>query len=1593
MTSVQQLSTELSNLISESKRRNPDIRHSSEFISPFLLACQSRNAKYSAIAVQCLNKLIVSRSLPVTKLDLVLDAFVEATHLAVEIQLKVLQSLPFFFQSYSIFINDEILSKLLLVCSMLQGSNKMATVVNTASATFLQLISLAFEKVNDEDKSIKDEEKIHQVPIDNNDSVLTAPCAYDAQRIFLDLCTLIEHHKPSFLRSNYITEDFGFELLESVIRQNKLLFLTHVELGFLLRTRVAPILLRFLTSSKDFTIMVRISRLIYLLISECFPILKIECEVILSLLTHILLKEAASPYWKKVLALEVYGKIFKDFKLVKSVFEEYDNNQEELRKQVINDYFEACLLIVNEHKGLLNTGEIIQPPPLANAQPQSPLAGQSQPPGSSSSAIDSTYGLSVQKASIKVPFIDSLDKQDPPSASETYILYLIFTSFTLFCEGICSYSLELSSNVDPEQSILFLSSSSFGDNVQMKANFEVVRNMVGKNFAVLKQLYEIHLYSTLDNELFQKLIRSLQKLCHATAILDVVKIRDEILMLISKSALNLTGKSGFQHKNLLSFSETIVGTISSTINHAASSLGGTSQLFYTRNVNSRNIVCFRVLASLGVSLGSVLKDKWKVIIITLQWLDYYLNGSSDFSKDLPAAPTQLTPQDMISIEHSKKKLVESINTQSASTFYEIVKAVVDLSLDLSERPGSSSQGIAPILEGILRPCSYNKTYYVDEMTVLAKINPQKFLIISDKNWQFVNEFYINLVINRKLPNDFRLLVSKGFDAMCSECAISGLQKETQDSRRLETEGKVLNALNSFSKSLTKLPASTELSVVNCETEIHLQTLGTLRDLVDRFGTGFVKYWDVVFMVLNTPFDIIMGDRESAELYHEAMLKENIMLVLSTCFETMKLILDEFLHSLPQSQIKVAIDCLFNFVCQSFDQNISFNAISYFWLISDYSKEKTASPTSATVKLLESQVRNEDDLVLAVSQGDGFEDGQQLFESLWVYLLLKLAVVSHDERTQVRNGSIQTFFSIVDSHGFQLPSWNLVYELVLEPVIISVDINALSSTPESSQKDAIESMGLVMNGLSKLYLTFFMDFSKTSLRLEKFWNGLISHFTSLLKLNWVDLDYKIFKSFNDVTAGFVSPDRTGLLIVPPESISQEFYTFWANVTISYNLTNGNLYQESLTALMESMPALLKIAESIMDLVKFERVLWMLNSCVRYPILPELQKDEERCTELQRSVIKNLKSMTFQDWRYRSLFVQQLNMIVILPFSTRNKIKKKLGDRLMGKDQIPSFVAVSYEAIELLKIQMEDTSDFVELLNDKCILKVYRALLEPAQLKALGSKKGRKALWMESIDTLSLLTQKVVALLDDSNPDNEKISESIKEQVWPLVLETLSSCLSYKEDNEEYESYDITKYEEIKGVFLPVLHQKSVSENLLEELISRIWSTSFLYAIDDFDSMILSESKSPHEVSSKLAQFDFNSTYGSTMSLTRLPRNRIATACLRDLIVTCCPPDDTKSTALLAEKTLPYFVSRTALVLRKFILDQSLLNREPLPKVQQLELVTVLGGLVEVLATRNESTRTELLVLYPLLVKCAVIGHKVAGAQPLLGQILTQFHNKQ
>src|SRR3569833_816862 len=124
------------------------------FVFLFFVVCGTKNAKFTEIAIVCLQRLIVICVIPRPMLNQVLEALSEATTAGLDVQLKILQALPSLLQNYSSEVKAELLVTALNICFTLQSS-KNAIVNNTSAATLQQLEESDFDKVVTEDSKFR----------------------------------------------------------------------------------------------------------------------------------------------------------------------------------------------------------------------------------------------------------------------------------------------------------------------------------------------------------------------------------------------------------------------------------------------------------------------------------------------------------------------------------------------------------------------------------------------------------------------------------------------------------------------------------------------------------------------------------------------------------------------------------------------------------------------------------------------------------------------------------------------------------------------------------------------------------------------------------------------------------------------------------------------------------------------------------------------------------------------------------------------------------------------------------------------------------------------------------------------------------------------------------------------------------------------------------------------------------------------------------------------------------------------------------------------------------------------------------------------
>ncbi|KAL4958952.1 putative endosomal peripheral membrane protein (Mon2) [Aspergillus stella-maris] len=772
--SSQLLQSELLNLIQESKRKNADLRSAAEeslndlkalpstseaqisadlarkprFVNPFILACHSRHAKLAGIGVICLQRLVASKSLPSERLKDVLSGLKEITNLTLDIQLKILQTLPSLLQHYSSDLGGELLVTTLEICATLQSSKTLA-VSSTAAATLQQLVVSTFERVSVEDQTRDESQPTTTVKVDGA-PIKIGYFASDALQILDDLCRLVDGESLHFLRIKSLSPTFTLELIESVLVNSGQLFVDHPELTQVLRTRLIPMTVRYLSERHSFSQTVRIARILSILLKRYLSLLTAECEMALSLLTH-LLEPDGTASWKRVLCMEMFRGLYAEPGLVRIIYSLYDG--EEGRQNILRDHMATLVRLAAEKPSLIGVSSRSTVPSRAEhsrsiteEQITLEVGGVAGVIGSSVPANDTNVpGVSNQWSVVRSPYLELLDKTEPPLPPDTYIYSLVLNCVSGFAEGLAKFILPLTvPDMKPKRKSRFThernggSTSSAQDvsrDDSIKRSKSTRRLPVPINPLELEthpQLSAIRacagivedcwpavlatcstfLYASLDDDFYHNLVRSFQKLTHVAGLLRLSTPRDAFLTTLGKASMpsdtsiakaaSPAVSPSAQKSEMMDAAQ--ASNEGSYVTPQSPIDGPTAPVSdHALTLSTRNLLCLRALLNLGIALGPTLDEPaWSIVLGTLQDANLLVN-KSPAKMQATAASSEATggsrgdvPQgnlgtEIMAVHSASAKLFESTSDYPSAIFRAFLIALLDLS-GTTEEP-ETSEGV------------------------------------------------------------------------------------------------------------------------------------------------------------------------------------------------------------------------------------------------------------------------------------------------------------------------------------------------------------------------------------------------------------------------------------------------------------------------------------------------------------------------------------------------------------------------------------------------------------------------------------------------------------------------------------------------------------------------------------------------------------------------------------------------------------------------------------------------------------------------------------------------------------------------------------
>ncbi|KAF7592756.1 hypothetical protein BBP40_012514 [Aspergillus hancockii] len=1608
--SSQLLQTELLNLIQDTKRKNFDLRHAAEasltelkalpstsetqiaadlvrkpkFVDPFILACHTRHAKIAGIGVVCLQRLVASRALPSERLKDVLG---------LDIQLKILQSLPSLLQHYSNDLGGELLVTTLEICATLQASKTLA-LSSTAAATLQQLVVSTFERVLVEDKTPQESRPKVTVKIDGN-PVDIGHFAHDALRVLDDLCRLADGEQLQFLRIKSLSPTFTLELIESVLVNSGRLFVGHVELTHVLRTRLMPMTVRYLSERHSFAQTIRITRILLILLKRHMSLLPAECEMALGLLTHLLEPDANLP-WKRVLCMEVFRGLYAEPGLVRLIYSLYDGD--ERRKDILKEHMAALVRLASEKPSLIGVSTRSTVPSRAEhsrsiTEEQITLeaGGVAGVIGTSVPSTDTNVpGISNQWSIVRTPYMELLDKTDPPPPPDTYIYSLVLNCISSFAEGLAKYILPLtvpdlkqkrrSRITSPDESIDSAGPSE--DFQRTNSSRSAQKSNTKKPPVPLNPLLlESHpqlpaikscagiiencwpavlaacstfLYASLDDDFYHNLVRSFQKLAHVAGLLRLATPRDAFLTTLGKAAMPvdagsvksmgpMTSASASHHSHTIEERRK-----SREVALAGSPVSETPPDSLSVSISTRNLLCLRALLNLGIALGPTLdQPAWSIILGTLQDTGFLTSTYSAGAE----APTALDGSrvslggEIVAVQAASAKMLESTSEYPSNSFLDFLTALLNLS-GATEVPASAdaaetTAGPAQSRPGFMRKSTrrvslvVGKTkthdeelkFVLEKASELSRANLERFssLVESDHEaWQLLTQRLMSTAADAAISQTLRLrsndvLNNLVFQTMKQMGNDDDQAQNARQMRNLETLRMQIQLLYSTSACSLGSPSPSI-------TEIHEQSLGTLKNLLEQYAETFTGGWAIVFGLISSVF----GHRQAEENKGTKVLGKDRQTslvadshrLIRAAYKSLQLIASDFIALLPQPCRLDLVDSFSKFALQQQDFNISLTTTSSFWNVSDFLQGQIEefsieSHVDASVS---------EETLAALANGD---DSSISRNALWMLLLLRIVDLATDNRSEVRNCAVQTLLRIFDAYGQQLSpkAWRLCLNRVLFRMVEEIETELVDVQDQATKRDPdgfkswVETVVVMVKGVADLITNFFETVVQ-DVEFDQSWKRLLGYFQKLTALHILEFSEAVHLSLTNALVRVQTP--AGL----SKSSLQTTWALWlsghpADREDLLDLDCPN--QDAAIAYLQAFQQVYRLYKDNLADTDVKKILQHMRTLVWNSISPRYSPDIDRQSSLQSLIVDCMRTICLDKEDCQATILACL----------ADFVDSALTKWSPGSDpRKPTYVAFSKSTVDLLNWYITEFGIKKDIFGNGSLAAALEHLSNPIVQRYEWPGKDREpSLWQKSTTTSLNILQVAIPYVEEQY---EKSTQAEISRFWKCVVGIANGLVSAngyrtipipKATIAADESFDITSFNQLKILIIPALGASAIPDTIRQSFARALLGSSFIYLPKRFD---LPEKTLEDDPLNGLYEIRPGSTFDPPPT-TRIKMAYTVIDTLFDLASAPSTEDSKHASAriLLTRSISPYLILRCAVTLKGYIADQPLRGLMPQP----------------------------------------------------------------
>ncbi|ODN82823.1 hypothetical protein L202_01090 [Cryptococcus amylolentus CBS 6039] len=1542
------LISELQALAVETKRRNPEVKDASEaalvvlkdgplprhtlldnadtLLSPVTLGCKTKTAKVIGISIAALQRLVALGGVPILKLPEVLGTLSSVANQAVDIQLKILQTLLSIL-TFNKDVHDEVLGNTLLLCFKLQDS-RVSVVSSTAAATLRQAVMLIFDRLSSThlSPSLTPSEPPTPstvpltLPSEPPQTLQVTPSAMDAYSIFSDLCILAasagahgstfgglwkggDAEKPKLLKLHNLQRTFALELIESILSGYESGVKKRPELLFLLQHSLHPLLLRLLSEKPTFPIALRVCRLIFLLIRSFIDQLPGEIEIYLASLIKIgagehegddKVKENTPP-WLRVLALEILRGICGDHALLQSTYTHFDEaGGSVLFAKIIN----ALGRLINEKPALLGMGS--QMHGLGVPTGVQADASGSNPSlhggyldmglgmlGSAASAGVSTMNAMMagpsggglgQHSGMKLKLIEQHDKSDAPIFPETYIYLLAFQSLNTIAQGI--YTVVTSKDPPPT----------------------CLQGMASSAWPALLAALSYSIGTNLSDTLFAEVLTALQDFTVACGWLKLGTPRDAFLNTLGKYAVPPPAVSAMQ-TYIEAPGQRNAGGIAADALGFASSLAGNAPPVGPPSLSDRNLACLRSAINTARVLGPTLGKAWHDVLEILQNANFMMSVSKQSAPrrygGVGGSPKKAPPptlgrvgeivepkppilQDLEpeSIQQLINGLFDSSKDLPDEAFTTFVTALCQLSSEMIGMETSQTSFFPDNASEVsLPPTPSSSAIFsppLDNRRRTSGINVSHGIKSVERSFSLTK---LKSVSTRNLKRIVTKEPAVGWDAITQHLLAVARHPTAPSTIRVqasETLGELLLAAVRVGKEsrtqhqvfdvlVRQVDAQPISNSLATDFDVRSSGYQTLNHLLESSGHSLQVGWGMIFDMLD---GVCRDDKVNEEQPGDTSSESRRPATVSSKGNS--------------NLVRIAFPSL-TIICTDFLSSLDDDSLRQCIVSLGYfgAQKEDVNIALAAIGLL----WNVSDAV------------QRDSKELWLYLLTQLLALGHDGRLDVRNSAIQTLFRCIEIYGSGLTSalWQDVLWKVIFPLIEAAEGG-------ETQVLALTSVGSVFGS----FLTLIADLDSFDKAFQRFLDRVRHAFTSQARACCTAGLKALEKVLMAADASRIPLGDTMQKIVDASWLSF--------VDMGNTFTDGEPYtQENLIALTR-VGSLLHDDLAPHDTERLTQFASILRSIMTYIRSPDLRPDNDVMSPLQTSLCEIIANS--------KLLGPHLVLSSLADFAALAYVGV-VGQRDAGTKL--TYVALSKWSMRKIEDVFEESPKNKELYDDGTVESVIGMYSIPIKLKYDCPPANRfgddPPLWRSATLAFSSILGWVIATLDIEDIESEKM-----ERLWAQIMEVFGGMLSADSSGDvasDDETFVVDHLTRMRDIVIPRLGHSFVPDRVISHFADVLSRASHLY------------------------QYDVRVSGGTTAPALPTTQEELRYWAF-DLLVTLSvqgaeKEQDIQGRQRIAKLTLPSLLNRFNVSIRRFLEDTKIRGNLPLGRARGDELLYVLRHL--------------------------------------------------